>query len=103
MAGINTKNSKRDTHLLQKDFFYAEKYPIITFKSSEITKNENGYTAKGGLNITGNSQTIEIPFKYENNRVTGSFTINRKDFNFGKIPAFVASNVVNISFDCLVQ
>ena len=38
MATINTGNPDRDKHLMSPDFFDAEKYPDITFKSSKIEK-----------------------------------------------------------------
>ncbi|MFI1772731.1 YceI family protein [Thalassobellus citreus] len=102
-ASIDTKNAKRNEHLLQEDFFHVEKYPEITFKSSSIKKENETYVAKGELNIIGAINTIQIPFQINNNKVTGEFSLNRMDFKLGKIPAFVASNTVNISFKCSLK
>lgn len=38
-ASINTRSEDRDNHLKAEDFFDAEQYPTITFKSTNITKN----------------------------------------------------------------
>lgn len=37
---IDTKNERRNGHLRTADFFDAEKYPSITFKSSKIESKE---------------------------------------------------------------
>ena len=41
-ASIFTDNPKRDGHLKSGDFFDAEKYPTLTFKSTKVTPGENG-------------------------------------------------------------
>lgn len=38
IASINTDNEKRDGHLKSDDFFNAEKYPTMTFKSKSFKK-----------------------------------------------------------------
>jgi polyisoprenoid-binding protein YceI len=38
VASINTRDAQRDGHLRSPDFFDAEKYPTITFKSKRIEK-----------------------------------------------------------------
>lgn len=52
VAGIDTGEPKRDGHLRSGDFFEAEKYPQIVFKSNAIFKRgESRYTASGDLTI----------------------------------------------------
>ena len=60
---INTQNEKRDGHLRTPDFFNAEEFPTISFKSSEIVSTgENTFAAKGQLTIKDVTQDIELPF-----------------------------------------
>lgn len=60
---IDTKNEKRNAHLKTADFFNAEKYPKIIFKSTKIeSKGNNKFVAHGDLTIKGVTKKIEMPF-----------------------------------------
>lgn len=60
---IDTKNERRNGHLRTADFFDAEKYPSITFKSSKIeSKGDNKFVAHGDLTIKDVTKKIEMPF-----------------------------------------
>ena len=49
---INTDNEMRDKHLQSDDFFNAEKYPSITFKSVSVKKTgDKTYALEGDLTI----------------------------------------------------
>jgi polyisoprenoid-binding protein YceI len=51
-ASVTTGNDTRDKHLRSDDFFNAEKFPAITFKSSSVTKTgDKTYTIDGELTI----------------------------------------------------
>ena len=59
---ISTDNDRRDKHLMSDDFFNAEKYPEITFKSRSIKKlSDNKYTITGELSIRDVTKTVEFP------------------------------------------
>ncbi len=88
---INTDNEKRDKHLKGEDFFHAEKYPKITFKSTSLEKMEGDkYKMSGKLTMRGNTQeeeftavhngTVKDPWGKTKSgwKVTG--TINRFDY-----------------------
>jgi polyisoprenoid-binding protein YceI len=65
IKSVNTKNSKRDRHLLSGDFFDAKKYPKMTFRSSAVKHLEgNRYTVTGILTIKDVSQNVTVPFTY---------------------------------------
>lgn len=87
-ATIKTGIKKRDAHLRSDDFLDAEKYPLITFKSSSVSRNGEAYLAKGTLTIKDVSDTISIPFTVEtvgNNRLfRGAFAIDRTHYHVGK-------------------
>ena len=52
VGSINTNDDRRDGHLRSGDFFDAERYPAISFKSNAIfAKGEGRYTASGDLTI----------------------------------------------------
>jgi polyisoprenoid-binding protein YceI len=70
VASVNTGNEKRDNHLRSGDWFEAEKYPYITFKSTSVRKvGENGLVATGDLTIKGKSQQIELPITLLGNQM----------------------------------
>src|SRR5690625_2449959 len=49
---ISTNNEDRDNHLRSADFFEAEKYPNMTFESTNIKKvGDNQYELTGNLTI----------------------------------------------------
>jgi polyisoprenoid-binding protein YceI len=89
-ASIDTKNEKRDGHLRSADFFDAENYPEITFKSSKITKVDGDTFAVGGaLTMHGVSKeiTLLVDFLGEMTAMGGTragyeltTTLNRKDY-----------------------
>jgi polyisoprenoid-binding protein YceI len=62
VSGINTNDPKRDGHLRSADFFDAEKYPLISFKSDAIfPKGQGRYAASGGLTI----RDITLPVSFD--------------------------------------
>lgn len=86
---INTDNSARDKHLRKEEYFHVEKFPLISFVSSKITKSglAGKYSVAGNLTMKGTTKPIEFDFTATptNNGFIfkGSFTINRRDFNVG--------------------
>lgn len=90
-ASINTNNPDRDKHLRSADFFDAEKYPEITFKSSRIiSAGKDTYTVTGTLTMHGVLKDVALPVMFlgfakdpgGNQRASfeTSIKLNRKDF-----------------------
>ena len=88
---VNTDDEKRDGHLKSADFFDAEKFPAITFKSTSIKKiSDKKYELEGELTMHGVTKKVKWELKYNgtikdpygNNRAgfKATTTINRKDF-----------------------
>lgn len=51
-ASIDTRQEQRDAHLRSADFFEAEKYPVITFRSTRIEGDtESDFRVYGDLTI----------------------------------------------------
>jgi len=62
---INTGIDKRDGHLKSDDFFNAEKFPTINFKSTQVKKiDENKFVLIGDLTIRDVTKRVEVPFVY---------------------------------------
>ena len=90
-SSITTGDEKRDEHLRSADFFEAETYPTITFKSTSIDfKDAEDFTINGELTMHGVTQPVKIkaeqtgegtnPWGTDVAGFEGSAKINRKDF-----------------------
>lgn len=65
VASINTDNEKRDEHLKSDDFFNAEKYPKMVFKSTSFKKGKgNNYTLEGNLTIRDVTKKVKFNVTY---------------------------------------
>lgn len=93
-ASINTGVEARDKHLRAPDFFDAEKFPTITFKTLKVTNYKNmkgklhgeltmhGVTRPVVLEVEG-SGPAKDPWGNERMAAVAKTTINRKDFGLG--------------------
>lgn len=94
---INTNNRSRDKHLRSDDYFDVDRYPQISFRSTEISKSEDGYEAEGKLTIKSVTRNVTVPFSYQLNGNIGEFVgtlkINRLDYNVGKSSWTLSDNV----------
>lgn len=65
IGSINTGVADRDAHLKSGDFFNAEIYPELKFKSSSINKNSNGdFTINGDLTIRDVTRPVELTAEF---------------------------------------
>lgn len=61
---LNTRDESRDAHVKSEEFFHAEQYPSITFKSTKVEREGEGeFKVTGGLTIRG--VTKEVVLKVE--------------------------------------
>lgn len=88
---INTNNAQRDEHLRNADFFEAEKFPNITFRSTKIEKvDDENYNITGNLTIKETTKSVNLAAEYSGvtrdswGNIKAGFSlngkINRKDF-----------------------
>jgi len=91
VSSINTNDAQRDTHLKSADFFDAEKFPQIIFKSRKIEKNGSGLKISGDLtmhgatkevvfNVDGPSQEVKDPHGNIKIGASATTTLKRKEF-----------------------
>jgi len=109
IASINTDVEQRDTHLKSADFFDAQKFPILTFKSTSL-KNVKGNQFKlaGNLTMHGVTKPVVLDVVFEgkvtnpmNKKEIAVVTIkgllNRSDFGIGsKFPAAMVGDEVTL-------
>src|SRR3989441_7652730 len=89
---IDTGVADRDKHLRSADFFDAEKYPEISFKSTSIKPSgkKDVYDVTGAFTMHGVSKTITLPVEFlgfikdprgnERAGFSAHTTLNRKDY-----------------------
>ena len=65
VASISTGNKKREEHLMSSDFFEAERYPTITFKSTKVDKTgSNKANITGELTMRGVTRAVVMEAEY---------------------------------------
>jgi len=111
-ASINTGIEQRDKHLKSADFFDAEQFPEVSFKSTGLEKISDGkYTLAGDLTFHGVTKPVLLDLWYRGTvtnpmnqkkvagfRVSGN--VNRADFDLGaKFPVEVLSEEIQIIAD----
>jgi polyisoprenoid-binding protein YceI len=113
VASIDTRVEARDNHLKSADFFDAENYPDLTFKSTSIKKEgkSNKYKLTGNLTLHGITKQVTVDMEYQgsvenamNKKQTVGFQvtgiIKRSDFNLGNgFPPPMISDEVRIKAD----
>ena len=112
---IHTGIVQRDVHLRTPDFFDADKYPTISFKSSNFKKLSDGkYRVVGELTMHGITKSVTLDATAKTvvhpmtkKTVAGfrvSGTINRSDFNISPAtpPDMLSNEVIiraNVQFE----
>lgn len=109
VASIDTRVEARDNHLRSPDFFNAEKFPTLHFKSTSLEKTgKNNYKLKGNLTLAGITRPVTMDLVYKgsvenpmNQKQTAGFSVHgvikRSDFNLGSgFPPPMISDEVRI-------
>jgi polyisoprenoid-binding protein YceI len=90
VASIDTRDEKRDGHLKSDDFFSADKFPKLAFKSKRIERAGKGYKLTGDLTIRDVTREITLDVEqtgsgkdpWGNQRLgfTATGSLNRTDY-----------------------
>src|ERR1035438_525434 len=105
VASINTRDEQRDAHLKSPDFFDAEKFPELTFRSKQVAQDGDGLRVTGDLTIHGVTREVtltvegptpEVKDPWGGYRIgaTAETKIRRKDFGMTFNMALEAGGVV---------
>jgi len=89
-ASIDTTNNDRDEHLRSKDFFDVQKFPTLTFSSTQVAaKDSSTLNVTGNLTLHGVTRSITLPVSLlgtvktprgEKAGFETAFKIDRKEF-----------------------
>jgi polyisoprenoid-binding protein YceI len=114
VASIDTNVPQRDAHLKSPDFFDAEKYPEITFKSTRVERAGDRFRATGTFTMHGVSKQISFPFEahgpvvdgfgYTRASVKANLELNRQDYGvkWNQVldkGGLAVSNIVRVNLD----
>lgn len=63
IPSVNTRNGRRDAHLITPDFFDAERFPTMHFVGDTfVAQGENRYLIAGRLTIRDVTRNVALPF-----------------------------------------
>ena len=91
VASVDTRNAQRDGHLRANDFFDAERFPQITYRSTAVeVLGDDRFRVTGDLTMKGTTRPVAIDFEYTGTAVDpfgstrvgfeGSTVVNRRDW-----------------------
>jgi len=111
VASLKTGSDRRDKLMRSADFFDADKYPTLRFKSSKVTKTKDGrYEAAGEFSLHGVKKNMTLVFEKskEQDMPSGGrqivlktqFAIKRSDFGIKKDIPLIGDKVkITITID----
>jgi len=90
LKSVDAGSQDRNSTLPGKVWFSMKKFPDAQFTSTEISKQDTGFLAKGELTLKGKSLPIELPFELlvDGDRavMTGQVDLDRTLWNIGAAP-----------------
>ncbi|HXX32157.1 MAG TPA: YceI family protein [Myxococcaceae bacterium] len=93
-SSVDTGEAKRDAHLRSADFFDAEKFPKIAFRSSRIDRAGEGFSLQGELTMHGQTRPVTLsveplapvtkdPYGRVLRGTSATARLNRKEWGLG--------------------
>jgi polyisoprenoid-binding protein YceI len=101
---VDTGVKERDQHLRSPDFFHAEKFPAIDFKSDSVRKSgENDYEIAGTFTLRGTAKDVVLRLRrvgagkdahgHFRMGFDGELTIRRREFGMTYLPEGIEDEV----------
>ncbi len=60
LASIDTGNTDRDTHVRSADFFDTDEHPVMTFRSTGVRADGDGFVVDGELTLRGITKAVPL-------------------------------------------
>ena len=114
MSSVHTGQEARDNHLRTSDFFLVEEHPRMTFTSTGITTEGDGFALSGDLTLRGITQPVTlngefagtVTDEYGRTKAAASATtkINRSEFGVNwnaalEAGGFTLGEEITVSFE----
>ena len=106
---VNTGSGLKDRKMKGDDFFAADKYPLIGFRSTKIVKSAaNTYEVDGDFTIRGVTKPEKLTLTVmgagtASGTISGTMAFNRKDYGInGQIPLVRIADEVDVTMDLKV-
>lgn len=90
LASLDTNNEQRDNHVRSADFFDAANHPTMTYRSTGVRADGDGFVVDGDLTLRGITKPVRLtaelngftadPFGGTRVGFSATGTINRRDF-----------------------
>jgi polyisoprenoid-binding protein YceI len=106
VRSLDSASLERDDATLAEEYLDAERYPLITFRSTRVEQTGEGYRVLGDLTIKGTTRAVALDARihgdgkdFKGNPIRGlsaSTMIERSDFHVGRArgePTVVAQGV----------
>ena len=83
VRSVNTGNSFRDKHLIEPDYFDADKFATMSFVSQSVKSvDANHLEVTGKFTLKGVTKTITVPVTVEEQKFECDFSLLRSDYGF---------------------
>src|SRR5262245_51510170 len=64
MASIDTRDATRDAHLRSPDFFETDTYPTMTYRSTAVRPDADGFVVDGELTLHGVTRPVALALEF---------------------------------------
>lgn len=81
LSSIDTGNPDRDAHIRSADFFDVEHHPTLTYRSTEIRAQGDGFVVDGELSLHGVTKSVPLQLEVNGFQAATPFGDTRAGFS----------------------